>query len=209
MGVLKRIKWILAKGLKRVLRPPALNNCHIDKTARVCPESELTNVSLGRYSYLGSRCFAVDAQIGSFCSIADNCRIGGAMHPIERVSSSPVFHSGKNILKTNFADFKNPETKTTVIEHDVWMGVGCLVKSGVTIHTGAVIGMGSVVTHDVPPYEIWAGNPASKIRDRFDKETSEKLLKSRWWENSDNELRAAAQSFDDPLSFISGEGKEL
>lgn len=187
--------------MKKLFNPPALNNCTIDKTAKVAPASELTNVKLGRYSYVGSRCFAVSAQIGSFCSIADNCRIGGASHPIERVSSSPVFHSGKNILKTNFADHPAPDTPITIIEHDVWIGAGSQIKSGVAVGTGAVIGMGSVVTHDVPPYEIWAGNPARKIRDRFDKETAEKLLESRWWELPDDELRKAAQKFDDPLSL--------
>ena len=50
-----------------------------------------------------------------------------------------------------------------------------LIKSGVTICDGAVIGMGSVVTHDVGPYEIWAGNPARMIRKRFDDGSVENL----------------------------------
>ena len=37
-----------------------------------------------------------------------------------------------------------------------------MVKAGVKIGNGAIIGMGSVVTKDVPDYEIWAGNPAKK-----------------------------------------------
>lgn len=48
----------------------------------------------------------------------------------------------------------------------------------VTIGDGAVIRAGSVVTKDVGPYEIWAGNPARFIRKRFDDETIEKLLES-------------------------------
>lgn len=44
-----------------------------------------------------------------------------------------------------------------------------------TISDGAVIGMGSVVTHDVGPYEIWAGNPARMIRKRFNDGTVENL----------------------------------
>ena len=205
MNFLGKLKLIWAKGLKKILRPASLNNCQIHKTAKVCPESELTGVSLGRYSYVGNRCFAVNAKIGSFCSVADNCRIGGASHPIEYVSSSPVFHRGKNILKKNYTSFDSPKTPQTVIENDVWLGAGCQIKSGVTIHTGAVIGMGSIVTHDVPPYEIWAGNPAKKLRDRFDRQTAERLLESKWWEYSEEKLQAAARHFDDPKSYLAQE----
>ncbi len=202
MKPLKKIKWLFAKTAKRILQPPALNNCNIHKTSKVCSASELTCVSLGKYSYIGSRCWAVNAEVGSFCSIADDCRIGGAIHPMEHVSTSPVFHSGKNIMKKNFAEFVIPKTPHTTIEYDVWLGVGCRIKSGVTVHTGAVIGMGSIVTHDVPPYEIWAGNPARKIRDRFDKETAQRLLESKWWEYSDEELRKAAAYFNDAEAFL-------
>gem|GEM_PF-5324250 len=91
MQLLKNVKLVIAKGLKWILNPPALRDCQIDKTARVCPRSELTNVKVGRYSYVGSQCFAVNASIGHFCSIADRCCIGGATHPMDYVSTSPVF----------------------------------------------------------------------------------------------------------------------
>jgi len=49
------------------------------------------------------------------------------------------------------------------IEDDVFIGARAIVLKGVTIGTGAVIGAGSVVTHDVPAYSIAAGNPAKVI----------------------------------------------
>jgi chloramphenicol O-acetyltransferase type B len=55
----------------------------------------------------------------------------------------------------------------TVIEDDVWVSYGCTILSGVTIHTGSIIGAGSVVTKDVEPYAIYGGVPAKKIKDRF------------------------------------------
>ena len=199
------IKYLIAKGMKILLNPPALINCKIDRSSKVCSRSELSNVKMNRYSYIGNMCFVVNVDIGAFCSIADRCCIGGATHPVDRVSTSPVFHEGKNILGTNFANFPTIKTPRTYIENDVWIGMGSYVKAGVTIHNGAVIGMGSVVTHDVPAYEIWAGNPAKKIRDRFDKSTAVKLEQSEWWKKSDNEIKELSIHFDDVDAFIGGQ----
>ena len=52
------------------------------------------------------------------------------------------------------------------IGKDVWIGCGAIILGNVCIGDGAVIGAGSVVTKDIPPYEVWAGNPAKKIKDR-------------------------------------------
>ena len=60
---------------------------------------------------------------------------------------------------------------------------------GVNIGTGAVVGAGSVVTKDVPPYAIVAGCPARIIKYRFDDDTIRLLLESNWWELSDEELK--------------------
>lgn len=56
--------------------------------------------------------------------------------------------------------------------------------SGVNIGDGAVIAAGSIVTKDVKPYSIVAGNPAKEIRKRFDLQTIEKLLDIQWWNYS-------------------------
>jgi len=56
--------------------------------------------------------------------------------------------------------------KSIVIEEDVWIGANSIILGGVIIHKGAVIGAGSVVTKDIPSYEIWAGNTAKKIGKR-------------------------------------------
>jgi len=199
------IKLLFAKGLKKILNPPALRNCRIDSTARVCAKSELNTVTMGKYSYVGNDCFMGNVEIGAFCSIADRVCIGGAGHPIERVSSSPIFHEGDNVLGVNFQSFSYEHTPKTTIENDVWIGLGSIVKAGVTIHNGAVVGAGSVVTHDIPAYEIWAGNPARKIRDRFDKVIAEKIEKSEWWNKSDGEIKEISKQFDDVDAFIGGQ----
>ena len=121
---------------------------------------------------------------------------------MNRVSSSPVFHEGKNVMEKNFATFPIKKTPVTIIENDVWIGMGCYVKAGVTIHNGAVVGMGSVVTHDIPAYEIWAGNPAKKIRSRFDEQTNRELLQTAWWDWSDEKIAKSSYLFENPRQFI-------
>lgn len=79
--------------------------------------------------------------------------------------------------------------KRTIIENDVWIGEGVIIKSGVRIGTGAVVAMGAVVTNDVEPYSIVGGVPAKLIRKRFDESTVIHLLDSKWWEQSDSWIR--------------------
>lgn len=196
------IKRLIAKGLRALLQPPAVTDSKIHKTSRVCSGTQVNFSNIDRYTYIGHDAFLVNAEIGPFCSLADNCRIGGAAHSIEYVSSSPVFNRGKNVLKVNFADFPEKETKRTTIGADVWVGANALILSGVTVGNGAVIGAGSVVTHDVPDYEIWAGNPARKIRQRFDEDITKGLKTSRWWEWSDERIREKAKTFQSPRVFL-------
>lgn len=199
---MKKNRFIVAKILKKILNPPALRNCYKHKTARICSGSELTKVKIGKFSYIGNRCFIVNTSIGNFCSIADRCIIGGAMHPIDRVSSSPVFHEGRNIMGKNFMDFPRVSSKETTVGHDVWIGMGAFIKSGVTIGNGAVIGMGSVVTHNVPSYEVWAGNPARKIGERFASYIAKALEETNWYELEDLEIETYAETFDNPEKFL-------
>ena len=56
------------------------------------------------------------------------------------------------------------QAKPIIIEDDVFIGARCLVLKGVTIGRGAMVGAGSVVTKNIPPCEIWAGNPAKYIK---------------------------------------------
>jgi len=69
-----------------------------------------------------------------------------------------------------------------VIGNNVLLSKGATVLPGVKIGNGAVIGAGSVVTKDVPAYAIVGGNPAKKLKYRFDKKTIEKLEEIRWWD---------------------------
>lgn len=194
------LSFILAKIIKKI-QIPAIRNSIIDKTAKVCSGSHVVNIVLGRYSYIGNYSTVFNSEIGNFCSIADNCIIGGLSHPVDWVSTSPVFHKGKNIMRKNFSEHEFETGQKTMIGNDVWIGNNCLLKSGIAIGNGAVIGMGSVVTKNVGDYEIWAGNPAKLIRKRFDDETIDILIKSNWWNLGDAALRVAALNFNNVEKF--------
>ena len=198
-----KIKYIIAKVIKR-LRLPAIKNTEIHKTSTIHSGSQINNCQIGKYSIIGSYTNANYTSIGNYCSIADRCVIGGGSHPLDWVSSSPVFYGGRNILKKHFTNKEFIANKETIIKHDVWIGAGALIKSGVTIHTGAVIGMGAVVTKDVGPYEIWGGNPAKLIRKRFDENTIDLLLKSKWWDLEDDQIQVYANSMSDVNEFLGG-----
>lgn len=70
------------------------------------------------------------------------------------------------------------------------------------IGNGAIIGAGSVVTHNVEPYSIVAGNPAKEIRKRFTNKQIEMLEKSGWYNYSPEELKNAFQYAKDIEKFV-------
>lgn len=201
-------KYLFSK-LMHKIQIPAVIKSDVDSTARICSKSHVYHSSIGAYSYIGNDCKIFSSSIGKYCSIADGCFLGGAQHPINHVSTSPVFHKGKNVMGVNFATHDDPPAKGIIIGNDVWIGANTLIKDGITIGDGAVIGMGSVLTHNVPPYEIWGGNPAKKIRDRFDKKTAEELLKIKWWNMSEEELMQYTEFFDNPGLLLETYKKRL
>ena len=62
--------------------------------------------------------------------------------------------------------------------------------------------MGSIVTKDIGPYEIWAGNPARMIRKRFPEEKIEKILETEWWNWEDTKIENFANIMNNVDSFL-------
>lgn len=198
-------EYFFSKVLRKS-RGRAIRSSSISSLSKVESGTTVINSSFGPHSFCGYDCFFVNCEVGRYCSIAGRVIVGGARHPIEYVSTSPVFLAHKESISTKFSRHDYQWEARTVIGHDVWIGEGALVKGGVTIGTGAIIGMGSVVTKDVPPYAIFAGNPARLIRYRFSDDVIDGLLKSEWWLYSDEKLRAAAPLFTDPHAFLASLG---
>jgi acetyltransferase-like isoleucine patch superfamily enzyme len=123
-------------------------------------------------------------EIGKFVSIADDVVIMlGGEHRTDWVTTYPL-----NEYFKKWTSIKgHPATKgNVIIGNDVWIGREALILSGVTIGDGAVIGAKALVTKDVMPYSIVAGNPAKHIRYRFDADIVAKLTELKWWNWSDS-----------------------
>lgn len=113
-----------------------------------------TQISLGDYSGIG-----VNAFLANHITIGNDVMMGpGCM----------MFTSNHGFADVSVPMWKQPfsDPKPIVIGNDVWIGARVTIMPGVCVGDGSVIGAGPVVTHDVPPYSIVAGNPAKVIRSR-------------------------------------------
>jgi virginiamycin A acetyltransferase len=121
--------------------------------------------------------------IGKFCAIAAGVRflMPGANHAARGPSTYPFGIFGGAWESTMDLVLSASSRGDTVVGNDVWLGYQSLVLPGVTVGDGAIIAAASVVSADVPPYSIVAGNPARVVRRRFDDGDVERLLRAAWW----------------------------
>jgi acetyltransferase-like isoleucine patch superfamily enzyme len=150
----------------------------------------LGNTSLGDYTRIRQLSTLHHVDVGKYCSISRNVRIGLGRHPLNLLSTNSIFYSqNKTAIRNDWIKKINfEEHKPTKIGHDVWIGEFVSVIGGVNIGDGAVIATKSVVTKDVPPYAIVGGIPARVIKYRFDEKTIATLLQIKWWDLPDDEI---------------------
>lgn len=190
-----------------------INNSVIKKFTTIYQRCSLTKVNIGRFSYIAERSILDLTDIGSFCSIGPDLISGYGDHPVDFVSTSPVFFSTARQCGTTFADadedaFK--ERKKITIGNDVWIGARVFIRDGVKIGNGVIIGAGAVVVKDVPDYAIVGGVPARVIRFRFSDEVINELLDIKWWSWPEEMLREAKNyiSSKDIYSFLEWASKK-
>lgn len=159
------------------------------------------NVEVGRYTYYDDRHETGDfftrnvlhhfdfigdrLIIGDFVAIAHGVQIfmNGGTHAMSGFSTFPF-----NIFGEGWEHGFDPATWSqehkgdTVIGPDVWIGTEAVLMPGVTVGAGAIVSARAVVTRDVPPFAIVAGNPARVVRHRFDADTTRRLLAVAWWD---------------------------
>lgn len=148
---------------------------------------------IGSYTYIGSNTNITKASIGRYCSIANNVSIGPGEHDLKEISTSSIF------LDSEFERLTNGICK---LGNDVWVGVDSIVRRGVTIGNGAVIGANSFVTKDVPPYAIVAGSPAKIIKYRFNESIINIITESAWWNLELDEAKAVHQKLKSKIKQL-------
>ena len=166
----------------------------------VKPTVKSSNVEVGDFTYFSDVFFERHIThkyeyypdkliIGKFCQIASgvNFVMSGANHQMNAVTTFPFYiMEGWDQSVPPLSEM--PLKGNTVVGNDVWIGQKVTIMPGVKIGDGAIIGMNSVVASDVPPYTIVAGNPARIIRQRFDNELIDLLLRFKWWDKEIEEI---------------------
>lgn len=129
--------------------------------------------SFGKHTLIGSfallRC--LDITAGDNCSFNTYCVVHGKVTLGNNVRIAPgakIFGENHGFSRLDVPICTQPNTSEgIVIEDDVWLGANCVVTDGVTIGAHSIIGAGSIVTKNVPPYSIVGGNPARVIKSRL------------------------------------------
>ncbi len=135
---------------------------------------------LYHFDFLGDRLI-----IGKFCAIATGAHfiMNGANHDMRGFSSYPFGVMGGGWQEGFDLDgYREQSRGDTIIGDDVWIGREATILPGVAIGSGAIVAAGSIVSRDVPPYGMVAGNPAELIRLRFEEEIVDRLLALSWWD---------------------------
>lgn len=161
-------------------------------------QAQLKNLVIGRGTYAGNELLALgrygELRIGRYCSLGARITMicGDGYHLPARASTYPFPFRAPfgDLAPEDFYPQSGYEKSGVVIGNDVWIGHNAVISKGVTVGDGAVIATYAVVTQDVPPYAIVAGNPGVVKKLRHDEETVAALLALKWWDWSAEKIRA-------------------
>ena len=197
--------------------------------ARVIDPEEIENfLSVGACSYFSKSTIYFDKLpesgayhpghilVGCFSSFAGDVDFTIGFNHIHKGSTStfPFTETGRIQYIAAFGretplPFTQPKDRRAsenrfqvIIGHDVWVGQNARILGGVKIGNGAIIGANSVVAKDIPPYVVAVGNPARVVKQRFDAETTKKLLAVKWWNWPLEKVLANGKYMKDAEKFL-------
>lgn len=151
---------------------------YFDRNVNIISWSDDYKVVLGKYNSIGRDC---------------NFFLHANHRPDWITTSSQLWGPVTPEIADMHMKMGHPSCKgDIVIGNDVWIGAKSTIMSGIKISDGVVVGAGSTVTKDVPPYAIVAGNPAKIIKYRFSEDIIEQLLQIKWWEWDENKIKENA-----------------
>lgn len=134
-------------------------------------EAPAGRIRIGDRVFIGGGLFVCNCEIniGNDVLIAWGCTfIDNNSHPLnssERIKDLAAWKRGVNENRSGtYKNWEVVDTKAINILDKVWIGFNSIILKGVTIGEGAVVGAGSVVTSDIPPYAVVGGNPARIIK---------------------------------------------
>jgi acetyltransferase-like isoleucine patch superfamily enzyme len=161
------------------------------------------HTSIGDYTYISKNSSISFTEIGKYCSIGPNFFCGAGIHPLNGISTSPMFYStllqnGTSLSITN----KIEERKKIKIGNDVFIGANVTILDGIEIGDGAVIGAGSVVSKNIPPYSVAVGSPIIIIKKRFEDKIIDDLINIKWWNWDEIKIKKVEKYFFDIDSFF-------
>ena len=160
--------------------------------------AETFDVHIGDYSsgVFDLNRFRPGTTVGRYCSISGTARTETANHPMNTLSTSGFFFNPA----TSFAEADFVQRVRLKIGNDVFLGhnVHVIVPTE-EIGDGAVIGSGSVVAGNVPPFAVMVGYPATAVRYRFSAETIAEIMKAPWWEKDLDDLAEVREVFTRPV----------
>jgi len=182
---MKRLKLVLKRIVTFSKKPfYAFYHSKVDSTSWVKGISSIRYSTIGKWSFVNKAVGLNRVEIGNYCSIAANVLIGGMEHGTDHCSTS---------TKLSNAPYSD---KITKIGHDVWIGSYCVIRQGVSIGNGAIVGAMSFVNKDVPPYAIVYGAPARIAKIRLPEDIINELDKSKYWELPPDRARKVIEEIE-------------